>query len=115
MQSVAYSHNKPRVAAAVKSQNQFKPQRRDSIQHRAILAAVREWESTLPGQAQERIAQLVAEEWAKADGRGIAVNKQNLFRYLKNEGGQKSTRLTLCSCQTQSLLLCQFRLPGSTG
>lgn len=48
MQSVAYSHNKPRVAAAVKSQNQFKPQRRDSIQHRAILAAVREWESTLP-------------------------------------------------------------------
>ena len=62
MQSVAYSHNKPRVAAAVKSQNQFKPQRRDSIQHRAILAAVREWESTLPGQAQERIAQLVAEE-----------------------------------------------------
>lgn len=48
MQSVAYTHNKPRVAAAVKSQNQFKPQRRDSIQHRAILAAVREWESTLP-------------------------------------------------------------------
>ena len=89
MQSVAYSHNKPRVAAAVKSQNQFKPQRRDSIQHRAILAAVREWESTLPGQAQERIAQLVAEEWAKADGRGIAVNKQNLFRYLKNEGGSE--------------------------
>ena len=89
MQSVAYTHNKPRVAAAVKSQNQFKPQRRDSIQHRVILAAVREWESTLPGQAQERIAQLVAEEWAKADGRGIAVNKQNLFRYLKNEGGSE--------------------------
>lgn len=89
MQSVAYSHNKPRVAAAVKSQNQFKPQRRDSIQHRAILAAVREWESTLPGQAQERIAQLVAEEWAKADGRGIAVNKQNLFRYLKMKGVRK--------------------------
>lgn len=94
MQSVAYTHNKPRVAAAVKSQNQFKPQRRDSIHHRVILAAVREWESTLPGQAQERIAQLVAEEWVKADGRGISVSKQNLFRYLKTKAVQKSTRLT---------------------
>ena len=89
MQSVAYTHNKPRVAAPVKSQNQFKPQRRDGIHHRVILAAVREWESTLPGQAQERIAQLVAEEWAKVDSRGITVNKQNLFRYLKNEGGSE--------------------------
>ncbi|WP_213181011.1 toxin YdaT family protein, partial [Citrobacter freundii] len=89
MQSVAYTHNKPRVAAPVKSQNQFKPQRRDGIHHRVILAAVREWESTLPGQAQERIAQLVAEEWAKVDSHGITVNKQNLFRYLKNEGGSE--------------------------
>lgn len=48
MQSVAYTHNKTRLAAPVKSQNHFKPQRRDSIQHRVILAAVREWESTLP-------------------------------------------------------------------
>lgn len=31
----------------------------------------------------------MAEEWAKVDGRGIAVNKQNLFRYLKNEGGSE--------------------------
>lgn len=115
MQSAMYQHHSQRLAIPLKTENHFKPQRRDGIQHRVILAAVREWESTLPGQAQERIAQLVTEEWAKADGRGIAVNKQNLFRYLKNEGGQKSIRLTLCSCQAQSLLLCQFRLPGSTG
>jgi len=89
MQSVTYQHHSQRLAVPLKTQNHFKPQRRDSIQHRVILAAVREWESTLPGQAQERIAQLVAEEWAKADGRGIAVNKQNLFRYLKNEGGSE--------------------------
>ncbi|MEB0863658.1 toxin YdaT family protein [Citrobacter youngae] len=89
MQSVTYQHHSQRLAVPLKTQNHFKLQRRDSIQHRVILAAVREWESTLPGQAQERIAQLVAEEWAKADGRGIAVNKQNLFRYLKNEGGSE--------------------------
>jgi hypothetical protein len=40
-------------------------------------------------QAQEKIAQLVAEQWTKEGGRGIAVNKQNLFRYLKNEGGSE--------------------------
>ncbi|MGV4033243.1 hypothetical protein ACV8TH_22075 [Citrobacter freundii] len=60
MQSVTYQHHSQRLAVPLKTQNHFKPQRRDSIQHRVILAAVREWESTLPGQAQERIAQLVA-------------------------------------------------------
>lgn len=89
MQSATHQHHSQRLAIPLKTENHFKPQRRDGIQHRAILAAVREWESTLPGQAQERIAQLVAEEWAKTDGRGIAVNKQNLFRYLKNEGGSE--------------------------
>ena len=89
MQSATSQHHSQRLVIPLKTENHFKPQRRDSIQHRVILAAVREWESTLPGQAQERITQLVAEEWAKADGRGIAVNKQNLFRYLKNEGGSE--------------------------
>ncbi len=89
MQSVTYQHHSQLVNAPLKTENQFKTHRRDCTQHRVIFAAVREWESTLPGQAQERIAQLVAEQWAKADGRGIAVNKQNLFRYLKNEGGSE--------------------------
>jgi hypothetical protein len=47
--------------------------------------------ATLPGRAQDTIAQLVAEQWEKQNGRGISVNKQNLYRYLKNEGRQKYT------------------------
>ena len=87
MQSVSYQHHNQRLAGSLKTQNQFKPHRRDSIRHRALLSAVREWESLLPGQAQEKIALLVAEQWRKEGGRGIAVNRQNLFRYLKNEAG----------------------------
>lgn len=85
MQSVNYQHNNLHLAAPLKTKNQFLSRRRDCFKHRSILAAVREWESTLPGQAQEKIAQLVAEKWSAVGGRGIAVNKQNLFRYLKNE------------------------------
>lgn len=89
MQSLTYQHHNQRSTAYLKIQNQFEPRRRDSTLHRAIYAAVREWESTLPGQAQEKIAQLVAEQWMKEGGRGIAINRQNLFRYLKNEGGSE--------------------------
>ena len=81
MQSATYQHHNQRLAGKLKTQNHFK--------HHSIQVAVREWESTLPGQAQEKIAQLVAEQWTKEGGRGIAVNKQNLFRYLKNEGGSE--------------------------
>lgn len=70
---------------SLKTQNQNTGHRRDGIRHRAIHEAVQEWEQTLPGQAQERIAQLVAEQWEKQGGKGITVNKQNLYRYLKNE------------------------------
>lgn len=89
MQSATYQHHNQRLAGPLKTQNQFMAHRRDSFKHRSIQVAVREWESTLPGQAQEKIAQLVAEQWTKEGGRGIAVNKQNLFRYLKNEGGSE--------------------------
>jgi hypothetical protein len=37
----------------------------------------------------DTIAQLVAEQWEKQNGRGISVNKQNLYRYLKNEGASE--------------------------
>ncbi|MBM3071688.1 toxin YdaT family protein [Lelliottia sp. RWM.1] len=87
MQTITYGHLIRKKTTALKSQNQFELRRRDSIRHRNIYGAVREWESTLPGQAQERIALLVAERWAEQGGRGISVNKQNLFRYLKNEAG----------------------------
>ena len=84
MQTISFKNHTPTMVRTQKTKNQFSVCRRDWMKCQKIWVAVREWESTLPGQAQERIAQLVAEEWAKVDGRGIAVNKQNLFRYLKN-------------------------------
>ncbi len=77
------------VGYATENGNQYSPRRRDSVKCRTIFAAVREWEATLPGRAQEHVAQLVAEQWEKQDGRGISVNKQNLYRYLKNESGSE--------------------------
>lgn len=89
MQSISSQHPNHRQATPLKTQNQFMARRRDCFKHRSVREAVREWESTLPGQAQEKIALLVAEQWAKEEGRGIAVNKQNLFRYLKNEASSE--------------------------
>jgi len=85
MQAISYEHDKQKAIAPLKTKNQYEPRRRDSIRHQALFAAVREWESTLPGQAQQKIALLVEEQWHEQGGRGITVNKQNLFRYLKNE------------------------------
>ena len=85
MQSVTYQHHRQTKAAVLKTKNQNGVCRRDNIKRRTIHEAVREWELTLPGQAQERIARLVADKWADIGGRGIVVNKQNLWRYLKNE------------------------------
>ncbi|ADO48095.1 toxin YdaT family protein [[Enterobacter] lignolyticus] len=85
MQSITASQHSQRKAIPLKTQNQNAPRRRDSIRRRAIHDAVREWETSIPGQAQEKIALLVAEQWRVLGGRGITVNKQNLFRYLKNE------------------------------
>ena len=89
MHPVTVCHHNQRIAAPLKTQNHYEPRRRDSIRCRVIFDAVREWESTLPGQAQEKIAQMVGELWEKQGGRGIAINKQNLFRYLKNESGSE--------------------------
>lgn len=85
MHSVTFQHINQQNAAPLKSKNHYEPRRRDNLRRQSILAAVREWELTLPGQAQDVITQLVAEQWAKEGGRGITVNKQNLYRYLKNE------------------------------
>ncbi|WP_434642131.1 toxin YdaT family protein [Klebsiella sp. I138] len=86
MQSITFENHTSRIAVQLKSENQYSPRRRDRMKCRNILEAVQEWESTLPGRAQEIIAQLVAEQWEKQNGRGISINKQNLYRYLKNEG-----------------------------
>jgi len=85
MQTVTFEHLNRQKTASLKTENQYEPRRRDNLRCQAILTAVREWELTLPGQAQDVVTQLVAEQWAKEGGRGITVNKQNLYRYLKNE------------------------------
>lgn len=89
MQPITVGNHTSPVAVQLKSENQYSPRRRDSMKCRTIFAAIQEWESALPGRAQEIIAQLVAEQWEKQNGRGISVNKQNLYRYLKNESGSE--------------------------
>ncbi|MDZ4030226.1 MULTISPECIES: toxin YdaT family protein [Kluyvera] len=89
MQSVAFEHLNRQKTASLKTKNQYSPRRRDGMQCQKIYAAVQEWESTIPGKAQDVVAQLVAEQWEKQNGRGISVNKQNLYRYLKNENGSE--------------------------
>jgi hypothetical protein len=85
MQPVNAEHFNKRLVVSLKTENQYESRRRDNIKRRNILEAVREWEASLPGQAQKIIAMLVAERWRDLGGRGITVNKQNLYRYLKNE------------------------------
>lgn len=89
MQHITFEHFNQRDNYSLKSQNQSAPRRRDNARRLVIQSAVREWEQMLPGQAQGKIAELVAEQWAMQGGRGITVNKQNLFRYLKNETGSE--------------------------
>ncbi|BDH46430.1 hypothetical protein TUM12370_24740 [Salmonella enterica subsp. enterica serovar Choleraesuis] len=96
MQSLSYQQDSYRASESVKRENQFSLPRRAVRQHQKIFAAVRAWESTIPGRAQQQIAMLVAEKWQLIGGRGVTVNKQNLYRYLKNEGGsEKYTRYVL--------------------
>ena len=89
MQTISFKNHTPMLGMQQKTENQYSPRRRDSVKCRTIFAAVREWEAILPGRAQEHVAQLVAEQWEKQNGRGISVNKQNLYRYLKNESGSE--------------------------
>ncbi len=85
MQAIPLTQHTQSLSKKLKTENQYEPRRRDNSRCQTILKAVREWELSLPGQAQDVITQLVAEQWAREDGRGITVNKQNLYRYLKNE------------------------------
>lgn len=86
MQAIPLVQSSQQQNKKVNFKNHIEVRRRDSFRHHSILTAVREWEATIPGQAQEQIARLVSAQWAEQGGRGIIVNKQNLFRYLKNEG-----------------------------
>jgi hypothetical protein len=89
MQPSTFNHLIEPMSLKLKTKNQYSPRRRDGMQCQKVYAAVLEWESTIPGKAQDSVAQLVAEQWEKQNGRGISVNKQNLYRYLKNENGSE--------------------------
>ncbi|OAT52163.1 hypothetical protein M989_02700 [Kluyvera georgiana ATCC 51603] len=89
MQPFTIEHRNSVLSSKLKTKNQYSPRRRDGMQCQKIYAAVQEWESMIPGKAQDAVAQLVAEQWEKQNGRGISVNKQNLYRYLKNESGSE--------------------------
>ncbi|HDH1770570.1 TPA: hypothetical protein PIV57_001811 [Klebsiella quasipneumoniae subsp. similipneumoniae] len=89
MQTISFENYTQDMAVQLKTKNHYLLTRRDRQKCRAIFAAVQEWESSLPGRAQELVAQLVAEQWRKQNGRRINVNKQNLYRYLKNESGSE--------------------------
>ncbi len=56
MQFTTYKHPNQQPRFSLKTQNQNVGHRRDGIKHRALRDAVHEWELTLPGQAQEKIA-----------------------------------------------------------
>ncbi|MEQ9886229.1 toxin YdaT family protein [Pectobacterium zantedeschiae] len=76
----------------LKSRNQS---RQAVVAHAAVRDAVYAWQKTLPGKAQETIAQLVVDEWHLSGGRGLHLgdsarnNKQNLFRWLDNPFNSK--------------------------
>ncbi|WP_315707425.1 toxin YdaT family protein [Brenneria uluponensis] len=71
----------------LKSQNQS---RRSVAAHAVVREAVEAWQKTLPGRAQDTIAQLVVDEWRRHGGRGLQLgdsarnNRQNIFRWLDN-------------------------------
>ncbi|WGL54661.1 toxin YdaT family protein [Kluyvera intermedia] len=89
MQFSTFNNLNTQQAAKLKTKNQYSPRRRDGMQCQKVYAAVQEWESMIPGKAQDAVAQLVAEQWEKQNGRGISVSKQNLYRYLKNENSSE--------------------------
>ncbi|MEZ2586121.1 toxin YdaT family protein [Kluyvera intermedia] len=89
MQPSTFNHLIEPMNLKLKTKNQYSPRRRDGMQCQKVYAAVLEWESMIPGKAQDAVAQLVAEQWEKQNGRGISVSKQNLYRYLKNENSSE--------------------------
>ncbi|MEL5344806.1 toxin YdaT family protein [Serratia nevei] len=64
--------------------------RRRTVKPDAVRQAVEEWQSTLPGRAQETIAKLITDEWFRRGGKGLQLgdiernNRQNIFRWLDN-------------------------------
>lgn len=87
MQTQPYLDDNGHKPGLVISKNQSV---RSVAAHAVVRDAVDAWQKTLPGKAQETIAQLVVDEWRRRSGRGLQLgdsvrnNKQNLFRWLDN-------------------------------
>ena len=56
MQTTSFENHTPVMSMQLKTENQYLPRRRDGKKCRAILAAVQEWESSLPRGAQDHAA-----------------------------------------------------------
>ncbi|PWC10688.1 hypothetical protein B4923_16360 [Brenneria roseae subsp. americana] len=93
MQTISYQDDNYANPRLLKSKNQSS--RRIVAAHAAVREAVEVWQKTLPGRAQETIAQLVVDEWRRRGGRGLQLgdsarnNRQNIFRWLDNPFNSK--------------------------
>lgn len=89
MQTISYQDDNYSKPGLLKSKNQSS-RRAGAAGHVAVREAVEAWQKTLPGRAQETIAQLVVDEWHRRGGRGLQLgdsvrnNRQNIFRWLDN-------------------------------
>jgi kynureninase len=75
MQTISFEKSYPVMGMQLKTENQYSGRRRARMKCRAIFAAVQEW-STLPGRAQDHVAQLVAEQWRnKTVAESASINR----------------------------------------
>ncbi|MFB0711439.1 toxin YdaT family protein [Buttiauxella noackiae] len=95
MQTLAFQNHSIQLQQKVISKNQSTTGRRGSMKCADVRNAVSAWEATLPGKAQETIAQIVVAEWHLRGGKGLNLSgslqnaKQNLFRWLENPRGSE--------------------------
>ncbi|MBL2041827.1 hypothetical protein ELE95_18835 [Klebsiella pneumoniae] len=75
MQTISFKNHTSMLGMQQKTENQYSPRRRDSVKCRTIFAAVREWEATLPGRAQEHVAL----KWSTKTGHRVRVFPVSVF------------------------------------
>ncbi|STR67865.1 Uncharacterised protein [Klebsiella michiganensis] len=107
MQTTSFENHTPVMSMQLKTENQYCPVGVTARNGRAILAAVQEWESSLLGVRKTTSRSWWPNSGRNQNGRGISVNKQNLYRYLKNEAVQRSTPVMSSSFRRRSLMQCR--------
>ncbi|MEN3754425.1 toxin YdaT family protein [Mangrovibacter sp. SLW1] len=97
MQSYNFSHYSGASASQLISSNQKSS--RHQTRTSELRKAIKKWESTIPGKAQENISQAVAKEWIDRGGTGLLLagsvynTKQNFFRMVNNPGPKNDKNL----------------------